>query len=71
MVSPPKNVTHSAVRCEVMSSVELSSRLHRLTRPKNERKTQGVKASEIEETEECSEGQMICCHDEVERKDNA
>jgi hypothetical protein len=56
------NVTHSAARRSVrMSPVELRSDLCRLTHPKNKREAQSVKASEIEETEECSERQTICC----------
>jgi hypothetical protein len=66
------NVIHSAVRRSVrMDFVELSD-LCRLTRPKNKREAQGVKASEIEETQECFERQTIWCfrqHDDktVER----
>jgi hypothetical protein len=62
MVSPPKNVSHSAVwRIVTMSSIELSSDARRLTHPKYKGETQGVKASETEETKEGPERQTICC----------
>ena len=54
------NVTHNAVRYSVrMSSDVLSSDLCRLTHPKNKRESQGVKTSEIEETQERCKLQMI------------
>ena len=61
MVSPPMNVTHSAVWRSVAMSSELRSDLRRLTHPKNKGEAQGVKASEIEETEKCPKRQTICC----------
>lgn len=61
MVLPPMNVTHSAVRRSVAMSSGLCSDLRRLTHPENKREAQGVKASEIEETEKCPERQMVCC----------
>jgi hypothetical protein len=60
MVLPPMNVTHNAVRRSVrMSSVVLSDDLCRLTHPKNKRESQGVKTSEIEETQERCKRQTI------------